>query len=240
MECILRYLLCTASAAILAALCVLAAGCGGDDGSPVAAPKEVVSRSDISRAGRTKPAARLQRPESPEATVLLLWRYVQVGTFPLAPSLYHPRVAQRLTASRMVSAFRRQRTAFVGTKPRVLERERTELGELVRVQLSQPGSQPAEESFLLRRTGGRWLIIYDTVLAAALAVDAQAKVQARERDAPRDITPRAAAAGDRAAVAYGIIFAPRALRSLVARRRQRPPVDDIVATETAPEAAPER
>jgi hypothetical protein len=152
--------------------------------------------------------AKLVNPESvdrdsPERTVLGLLRYLQLNTTTLALDLYHPVVARKLTPETIFAGLASQVSAVQNSQVKELASEPSRRGMLVTFLLVNKAGA-FRYSYVLRRSAGRWVVIYDTLLEGGLSYVAQARVGLRTGKPAT--SPEVHDAGDRAAERYRTLF----------------------------------
>jgi hypothetical protein len=167
------------------ALCVagVVAGCGATDkpdlerSAPLeTADAQIAVRRDIDT------ALRRVKPNTPEHTVLILWKRANQRLSGVAAGAYDSRVIDALGFRAVQSGLDQQRSVFQAFSPRVTARESTPEGLVLsltavsRLPERKDTIREFATTYLLRRTAGRWAIVYDTVLEDGLA--AYAKVAA--------------------------------------------------------------
>ncbi len=153
------------------ALALAAGGCAATDKGdpPVRTFEPLLSRTDLNK----------YRRGTPEAAVMRLWYFAQLGSAPNVAAFYHPRVLRSLSVSRVVGAYDLQRETFLASRPKPVIRESTPAGMMIRLEVTStlrdgrpiPATQrlaKTVETYILRRRGDDWVIIYDTVLRRAL------------------------------------------------------------------------
>jgi hypothetical protein len=145
---------------------------------------------------------------SPEAAVLRLWFLGQWGSAPSVVELYEPTVRTAVGASTMAGGYAVQRAVLLTSRPRIAYVTRTGLGALVGVEALRRGAPPLRDSFLLRRHGSGWLVLYDTVLERAFAGAQQFSSN-----------PNPSAEPERAAVREGHVAAARFRGAYLRARR---------------------
>jgi hypothetical protein len=131
---------------------------------------------------------------------------MQQGVPQLAIVAYDPRVLARLGLPAMEGGLRAQQRFFQSSVPTIRGSERTAAGLLAVVSV-QPRSVAPDQTFLFRRVGRTWVILFDTVLEQGL--DAYARVstpfQGTKAKTERLAAARAAALAER----YRLLTAPR-------------------------------
>ena len=167
-----------------------AAGCSGDAGARPASQPE--------------PNA----PEgSPERAVLEIWGIFRSASWPALAAAYHPSVVERLGAGDVMDALVLQGGSLQEAPIRRLSARRTKLGSLVTMTLQYQG-KPYEASYLVRKRGGDWEILYDSVLANGLQTYVQSELAALSGRVDQKPTQSAVNAGVEAARIYRGVFAP--------------------------------
>ena len=145
----------------------------------------------------------LAEPKSARAAVLRLWELIRTGAVLNAVLLYDKPVRDAAGLSNVVGALASLQPE-VTAPPQILRVESTPAGSLVTLKLGN-GMSPAQEySYLLRRSGGRWQIVYDSRLAVALPTYVVAATQQaiNPRAGPNQTSPTAQAAGQRVVQRY--------------------------------------
>jgi hypothetical protein len=167
-----------AGALTLIALVVgVVAGCGGSG---------VVDAT--SAAGQ--PAA-----QTPSAAVLELWDAIATGN-PTLPNSYDRRVVDLVGADNLFYLFRGNAALF-GTEPQVRSVTQTPQGTVVVIRVKPKGSSAVTGSYVLRKRGSRWVVLFDSTLTDI--VGQQLAIQAQERVNPRKNPGRGARAAGRRA-----------------------------------------
>jgi hypothetical protein len=171
------------AALALAALGSLPA-CGGDDRivrtGPDPARVKANGMLDADPAPLTlAEVAKLPR-RSPQEAVLRLYFWGQWGSAPNAVGAYDRSIVRAYGAPAIVHAFAYQRSGLLASRPRIAGVTRTGLGSVVTVDLFSRVAPPQHDSFLLRRHGDRWAIVYDTLLQRSMAGRAADAVLAGE------------------------------------------------------------
>jgi hypothetical protein len=185
----------TALAACLIGLAV--AGCGGADKPDIerGTPKDVSEGQNNVRTEVEK-ALTQAKPDSPDHTVLLLWKRTQQRLDALSADLYDPKVVNTIGFPALQGALNQQRSVYATYSPRITDRETAKGGDILTVTATTrfENDEDTDEitaTFVLRRSKGDWLIIYDTLLEDGLAAfarlgaegaAAQKKADARARD----------------------------------------------------------
>lgn len=181
--------LCCALVFVAAAL----AGCTKAE-NPTPNSDETSSSGELVEPGKAKAG-------SPERAVLTLVRYLQLNSSSVALDAYHPRVLAEFGEETVAEALSSQQGGVIKSVSKPM-REGTRKGVLVTLQSTVKGQEPIRYAFILRNTGGRWKIIYDTILEAGLASTGQSR--AADSGAKED---EAAAAARRATRRYrGVLF----------------------------------
>jgi hypothetical protein len=149
---------------------------------------------------------RLPPTSEPEGTPVRVLRYVQVGSEAAAATLYHPRAVQTVGLDRLTRSLALRRPTLSGADLRVSLRDQTTAGPLIGVAASGPGGD-VEYSFVLRRSRGRWLVIYDSLVGDALGELVQTDVQRSIDPSVTKPSSKAVAAGARAQRRYRRLLA---------------------------------
>jgi len=133
-------------------------------------------------------------------------RYVQAGAADIAASLYHARIPQVFGTHRVTSSLALRRPALGGQQFSVSLNEDTPRGRLVIVNSAGPQGK-AEYSFVLKRSGTSWRIIYDSFLGDALSEYVFAQTQQNGSDeAAATAESRARRAAVRASERYRTLY----------------------------------
>jgi hypothetical protein len=178
---------------LLALLSLVGSGCGGGSAKQQSASELPVplTLADVNK----------QRSDSPARTVFHLWFWAQWGGPVNVLDAYAPSVTRRVGALKIADAYARLRPTVLAARPRVVAQERNRDGSVtvaVLAVLAGP-ARKLNESFTLRKQGGRWLVVYDTLLADGLSTDAQLVVDGSGSRSP---SPAGLKAGDLAAKRY--------------------------------------
>jgi hypothetical protein len=147
------------------------------------------------------------RPGSPEAAVQRLLYWARWGNWPMLVAAYHPRVLEAIKPSEIADTYSAQRQSLRQTRVVPVGSNPTPNGRFLAVEMRSPDSV-SYESYLLRKDGDRWLIVYDTYFDAAYGafVQNQADLKSNEKGtAPPD---EAVKAGLDAAAFYRRLFLP--------------------------------
>jgi len=205
----------TVALALVACASTLGA-CGGDDSDePTAKPPGESLKPPASEAAKAK----LSRRGSPGAAVLELWRYVQVGAIPAAVFSYDRRVRRGVGPAYLAGALQTQQPVAARLTPEVVLQDKTPRGTLVVVNATGEDVVSRQISYILRRDGKQWKILYDTLLEKAIPEYVQQRAQP-------DLTPaQAAKERDRGVLKQGqdklIAYRLAALGQTGSRRRRQ-------------------
>lgn len=155
------------------------------------------------------------REGSASRTVMRLWYFAQWGSPANVLDAYKPEVIRRLGIQNVASAYSSMRASLVAARPRIVSEVKARSGTVVTMRALRRNAEPTRHSFTLERgPGGRWQIVFDTLLEDALA----AAVQAASSPDPNSKPPASA-------VRKGLIaareFRAADLESKYARRSQR-------------------
>ena len=155
-------LLTAGASAVLAA--IVATGCGGA-GKPDIERGETADLVAAQTAARERldAATRAAKPGTPEHTLLVFWKSAHQRLYVPAAQVYDERVRNGLGVRVITGGLDMQRDTFRYSSPRVAAREGTGGSRSLTVQLEGGGAE-REVTYLMRRRGTRWQIVYDTVL----------------------------------------------------------------------------
>jgi hypothetical protein len=138
---------------------------------------------------------RLTDPGSPGAAVLDLWRYLQMGAVPVAMLSIDQKAQASVGEAILAGAMASVQGDLKSTKAYVTGTEQTPAGTLVRVAATRPDGGLSTDVFLLRQRGGKWKVVYDTLLTDAIRIHAESLADNRSVPAGKDPSARAVAAG---------------------------------------------
>jgi hypothetical protein len=96
-----------------------------------------------------------------------LWFLAQWGNIPAVVGQYDPVVRRDVGVELLSSGYASQRPVLLASRPRIAYATPTELGMTVGLDVYRRGAPPLRDSFLLRKSGKRWFVVYDTVLERA-------------------------------------------------------------------------
>lgn len=144
---------------------------------------------------------------SPERTLLELFFWAQWGSAPNVVAAYAPQIVRAVGADNLSGAYGQQRAALLASLPRITNTVATRFGVIVTVELLRRNTAAARQSFTLRRVGGRWRVVFDTLLEDGIAAYVQNRVAP---GSAQTVPPAAARAGVAAAADYRRV----ALRSI--------------------------
>jgi hypothetical protein len=170
-----------------------------------------VPRSDGSLRINPKPLTldqvRASPKGSPERTLFELLFWAQWGSAPNVVAAYTPEVVRAVGVANLSGAYGQQRATLLSSLPRITSVVTTSFGVAVTVELLRRNTTPAPQSFTLRRVGGRWRVVYDTLLENGLA----AYVQTINTPASAKTAPDSAV---KAGIAAAADYRTAALRSI--------------------------
>lgn len=153
-------------------------------------------------------ADRKNPPEgSPEAAALRSWGYYKTSTWPVLAAAYHPRVLRSLGSSDVMDALTVAGGSLQDAPTIDVKSKPTTLGSFVTLRVRYQ-DKPYAITYLMVRSGGRWRIAYDTLLANALPTYVQARIADLTGKRGKDPSQQAVNAGQEAARLYRRIFAP--------------------------------
>lgn len=143
-------------------------------------------------------------PGSPTAAIVRLWYWGQWGSAPNIIQAYDPAVVRLLGAADMAGAYSAQRANMVSARLRIVGESPGIAGtSVVTLQALRTNTAPEQYSFTLKRKGGRWVVVFDTLLEAAIA----GYVQTHASPDPNKEPPAAAVrAGLSKARSYRVAF----------------------------------
>ncbi len=176
---------------VLAALVI--GGCGGrdnDDADPLAT-KQASPASTT--AEQPEDLGRPLESSGPQATVREMSRLLRFGAVPGAADLYSKRLAAAVGRTVLVAALRQAAPAYAQAKLRVRGVRKTPTGTILLVQRVAPEGAPANASFIVRRSEGKWRIVYDSFLSDAVFAVVRARRQRQIDPAAKQESPEAVA-----------------------------------------------
>lgn len=180
----------------VSAAAIGATACGDSKSSKE--PRAPTPQPSVSLSGKE----RLARRGTPGATVLRLWRYLQVGAIPPAALLYAKDVRENLGIADLAGALSLSVASVVVYRPTIVSVERTPGGSLVILRaVSKTGVSP-QYAYVLRRKGGKWVITYDSLLEPALKNYVIAKVRLARNEKQKQPSIKARRAGEAVAEVY--------------------------------------
>jgi hypothetical protein len=188
----------SASAAVLLALFVVACGGGSSNENQRLAGKSILDEGAL-KENLVSPEDLDKYPaDSPGHAFLQYWAALQFLDYASADGDVDPGLRSKLGLNRLNDAFQAQ-SAFYRTQTPVIADQTTKGPDTsIRWAINDSNNNPTTHTTTLRRSGGRWLIVYDSFLGDSLALVAQEQVQARINPAASTPSPAALAAGDRA------------------------------------------
>jgi hypothetical protein len=134
------------------------------DGSLTVNP-ELLSLADVDRAPRG----------SAKAAVLLLWYWGEWGAVPNILGAYHPAVVRAVSGEDIAGAYAMFRNALQTGQPKVTAQTGGPRRAVVVLRVRRRDAPPEKYSFTLSRVGGRWYVVFDTLLETAIAGYVQLK-----------------------------------------------------------------
>ncbi len=169
-----------------AAAVVAMSGCGADDPPPggqrATDGNTNASTVAVSTSGKTDRVGRqadpvLVRPGRPGETVLRLWRFLKAGVVPAALLEYSGDVRKRVGLLPLAGAAADLQAQLAGYEPSVASATGTAAGQLVVLRAQNQVGPSLEYSYLLRRSGNRWKVVFDTLMQSALQTHVRTRVQ---------------------------------------------------------------
>lgn len=162
------------TAACCSVLALLAAGCGASKtraSKQPSAPKQSQARPQH----RSDP--QLVRDSAPGAVVLDQWHLLKEGAAPAVLLSYSADVREKTGLTALAGAAAAIRQNLNGYTPVVRREESAGSARLLLVDAYNGAAPPLHYSYIMRRSEGRWLIWYDTLMESALKVYVQARVE---------------------------------------------------------------
>jgi hypothetical protein len=143
---------------------------------------------------------RKARSGSASEKVLELWYWAQWGSIPNIIATYDPTVVSEVGASDLAGAYSLQRSYLAAARPELVDESESDGFAFVTLRALRADDKPQSLGFTLRRTGGEWRVVFDTLLESALAT----YVQYRNTPDPnsRNVPVAAVRAGIEAARKY--------------------------------------
>jgi hypothetical protein len=187
--------------ALGAALAVAAALAGAGCGRDLDQAKVATSDLNAEQQAALRHSRLLTAGGGPAPVVLTFLRDVADAAGPAAIAFYDRRVRGRVGEANLLGALDVMTDMTKETLPVVVRRRNTRAGLLVVVRLLQTSQVDQRHAFLLRREGGGWRIVYDSLLAKALG---NYLLATRSPDPARP-TPAARAAATRAVSALRLL-----------------------------------
>jgi hypothetical protein len=166
------------------------AGCGSDgaetkrNGLDTASTPQV--QEDPEASTRLAEALKKVRRGTAPHTVLTLFYYAQWGNFPLIVGLYDPAVRERIGGIRIATIYSQNQGRFLQVDvPQFVDERRVSEGIFLAVELETTDGNTIRESYLLRRRGDDWTVLYDTFFDRAIAQAARAAVDGSGKPSAR-------------------------------------------------------
>lgn len=214
------------SIAVVLAAAVVASGCGssGGDSKMVRTGKPVVQvkpdgKLSANPAPLTLADVQKQPKDSAEKAMFELLFWAEWGSWPNVVDGYDPSIVASLGLDDITGAYSVLRPQLVAAQPRLLSALRRDGRVAVQIELLTTTSAPMRESFLLRKTDGRWRIVSDTLLERGLVAYVQQRTETDPNAAKA--SPRGARAGLQAGARYRSAFATEVLLQGQKRRAGR-------------------
>lgn len=152
-------------AAIVVGLAFVSVGCGRSlDDAKVATSDLTAEQRGVARASTA-----LTRNGGPPAIVMTFLRDVADGAGPAALDFYDSRIPNRVGTDNLLGALDAMAKTTKDSIPAVVRRRNTRMGMLVVVRLLRTSAADSRHSFLVRRQGRGWKIVYDSLLVRELA-----------------------------------------------------------------------
>lgn len=177
-------------AAVVASAALMTAGCGRDLNDAKVATTGVSLSAEQQAAVRASRA--LATDGSPASVVMTFVQDLRDGAGPALFPVYDRRIPDRVGKGDVLGALQVMSSLTAGTQPVVTRTRKTRVGELVVVRLLRTQGSDSRYSFLLRRDGPRWKIVYDSLMVQGLQSYVTSRVS-RGSSTPSAAASRAAA-----------------------------------------------
>jgi hypothetical protein len=141
---------------------------------------------------------------TPAAAVMELFFYAQWGSSPNVASMYDPGAVRAVGIDNLVGTYSAVRPSLNALQLRVLTDRTDSVGGFVAVEGRSREADPVRYSFELRNSGGRWRVVFDTLLEGALPSYVQDSLDPEHPGSP---SSRARRAGIRVASDYRVYYA---------------------------------
>jgi hypothetical protein len=182
----------------VAVLGLALAGCGGSDSDQMvrSGTPQVEQKADgrltSTPAPLTVAEVEQQPGDSAQRAVMQAIFWTQWGNLPAVIDLYDDRIVDILGVARITGGYDYLRPELSTARPRVVSTRTDHGGQFVSIELASTRGAPAQEGFLLRRRGGVWRIVYDTLLERAIEGATLARLDPGDPTPDRDAQRSAA------------------------------------------------
>jgi len=188
---------CRRAATVLVLGAAAVSGCGSDENRG-AMDSRPTAKKAAERALKQTDEAFIRNGTAGRA-VLDHWRRLKSGAVPVAVLGYDSKVRKRVGTAALAGALAFQQVDLANVEAVVTGIETTPKGQLVTVEVFRPDAPPVQQTYLLRRVNGDWLIVFDTLTQSAIQTHVQARVQGSIRPGATNPDPQAVEAGNAAA-----------------------------------------
>jgi hypothetical protein len=110
----------------------------------------------------------LEREGTPGRTVLETFRFIQLGAIPPAVLQYDSGVREQVGLPAFAGAVQFLQPQVAESSARLESVEATRGGQLAILSVTPPKGPSQTYSYVLRKRGGRWNVVYDTFMAGGL------------------------------------------------------------------------
>ena len=136
----------------------LVTGCGSGDDPGDAPSTDLLTVKQVEEAGAG----------TPRAAVTRLFFFAQWGSAPNLIGSYSPGTVRALGPRNIAAGYAVLRRQLLATRPQITGELETSRGVLVNVELRREQGASQQESVLVRRRAGEWMVVYDSFLARGL------------------------------------------------------------------------
>ncbi len=151
--------------------CLIAAGflggCNAGDDEPTAQAPAPAPAGDSPLREQPEDSS-LAQEGAPGETVLETFRFIQLGAIPPAVLQYDPGVRKQVGLPAFAGAVQYLQPQVAESSARLESVEATPGGQLAILRVTPPTGPPQTYSYVLRKRGGRWNVVYDTFMAGGL------------------------------------------------------------------------
>ncbi len=156
---------------LLAVGCLIATlslgGCNDGDDEPTAQAPAPAPVEDSAIPKQTEDSA-LEGEGTPGGTVLETFRFIQLGAIPPAVLQYDSGVREQVGLPAFAGAVQFLQPQVAESSARLESVEAVRGGQLAILSVTSPKGSSQTYSYVLRKRGGRWNVVYDTFMAGGL------------------------------------------------------------------------